>query len=731
MFHYSAPTSRSTRNRVAYECVLNLALCEFISRLATGIPAGRCENGYGVVFRHDFSIDIAELCISQAENDFQKKPALESMTSYEFHDAVYTKLHFLRDPQSRVYQFYFGCWKGIRNRMIHNSIDVDPVLRYVLALDVNIATDEEFEQAFSEKVKAVIDFHPLEHIVKTFLAAFIEVSPDIFDLGVVLNGEEKINWARQYFWQISSIRGDLQFGVASSSRQCDDVVAYISANGLDANAIRIGMILSYCLDDKGDIDERVCMLREHLNAWCKNEHKEADFLSSQKQFCYDYQTYLEQFGNVANYAKQLSEQAAAALLLLQQDDSCVQIIKKLSAFYARYYAALDNRQRAIDSDFDASHFSLCTEIIEYYQEQISIEDLCNQSLSTLAHFDNSKVKRNTHLEDAIFGPPQHYFVDHPADLARAIKTAYDSMTINGKIPALWYRGERIYARPSIPNIMRMASDDGCGFINLFREEVRLARSQILPVGQEFSPAEWLAFLQHNGFKTTILDFSEELHPALYFAVEKWITGKEPPRKNACIEIFNPLLFNLAMEAMDAAEGTDQRKKTKTIADIENYLKKGTRCDRRMELPLFSSDEDNDEYETYFDYKSRNPSPEKADRPRAALVPKNSERMKKQSGQFVFYDVYTKPRKDGTSYTYDYWSIERLHTEYINFANKNLFRSQAQYKVYIKPFLFQMEISSTFHAEFVKYVKAIGLSKRRVYPEYDNLAKDLRLQLEMD
>ena len=728
LFHYSAPPCRNQRNRLAYKCAFSLAICEFISLLATGIPEGRCEKGYALVFRYNFADLIEGISEALTADKFIDNPSLESSRTDELNRDILGQLTFSRNPTHDSYKFYLDCWAQIRKMLLNVNEDYDSIICYIFELDHPDIEGQVLNQIFQEKINTVISFNPLEHLLLSYTKAYVEVAPDISDLRIVLAGEPKWRWAEQYFWQITSIRGDLQFGINASPMQADDITTRIFVNNLDSNIIRIGIVLSYCLGAKGSVSQHIETLRNGLAQWCIGPD---NFLPAQEQFRYDYQTYLEQFGEVISSVTQLCDLALSALEPLPYDSECAKIINVFSSFYKRYYSLLEARQKGTcdQQDFDRQQFALCIEMIECYQTQIPLEELCKQFITIKNATFLQSTQPPIHLLDN--GPQVKYAVDHPADFARAIKTAYDSMLIGGKIPSLWYRGQRVISRPSYPNIMRKTYDDGNGFFNIIHEEIRLARSQILPFGQEFCQAEWLAFLQHNEFKTNILDFSEEFYPALYFAIERWIDNpQQQPKDNACIEVFNPLLFNLAMAALDARDGVNGDITT-TVENLETYLKYGLLRDgRRMELPLFATQEDLQEYENYFNFNAYHNK--NARRPCAALVPKNSERMKKQSGQFVFYDLHTKPQKvPQGGFTYQSYAIRELHEDYLDYARSQLFCNDQNDKVYIKPFLFQMEIKSFFHMEFINHIQAIGLCKHRVYPEYDKLAKDLISQLNLE
>jgi len=143
--------------------------------------------------------------------------------------------------------------------------------------------------------------------------------------------------------------------------------------------------------------------------------------------------------------------------------------------------------------------------------------------------------------------------------------------------------------------------------------------------------------------------------------------------------------------------------------LKEYLERGTvKNGIYLQLPLFSRDEEGTEetYQYYFSWHKAAESHEPPQRPRAVLIPKNSERMRRQSGQFVFYDL-----RSGAE-----MSMEKLCEEYREFT-------EAQGIPHI-PFLYEININRFSHKLFVDYAKAIGLRKYHVYPELDKLAKDV-------
>lgn len=162
---------------------------------------------------------------------------------------------------------------------------------------------------------------------------------------------------------------------------------------------------------------------------------------------------------------------------------------------------------------------------------------------------------------------------------------------------------------------------------------------------------------------------------------------------------------------------------KAFEELSEYLVNGVvATGAYLKLPLLCGDEigSTGQYEHYFAWDQDFPTDEQACRPTTALLPKNCERMKKQSGQYVFYDLRSKMREDSSGKkNYNSLSMENLHCEYVNLVRENHLPET--------PFLCEVNINRYAYKAFVGYAKAIGLRKYHVYPELDKLAKDM-LQL---
>ena len=271
-----------------------------------------------------------------------------------------------------------------------------------------------------------------------------------------------------------------------------------------------------------------------------------------------------------------------------------------------------------------------------------------------------------------------------------------------------------------------------GFLFGMRKMLTLAKAKILPRGETFHDAEWLAFLQHNGFKTNLLDWSEDLHSALFFAIEPWLEkSDEEPKEDASISVFNPILFNLAQDMLEnhekAANNPNlEEQYGKSLDRLCIYLKEGIDRSGKYAIPLFTRSEENREYSEYFDLNTNGKADENNIRlPIAAMTPVNSERMKVQAGVFLFFDVRSRPEEKAGRLSYEDYDLSNIQQKYFQVVS-----DEAKSRDDIpapKPFLYKIMLNRHNWKDFSNYVRAIGIRKYKMYPEIDKLARDITEQ----
>ena len=719
VFHYAAPSIRAKRNMLLTSCLAGVALSEFLSLVANGQMLGSSRD-FGSEFykssKHLFNMAIEQMSAGISKSN----PSFDVAKYNELKGILQESFELDVCSQSDAYARYYMIWCNLRSQLLLSQEECNEKERKVFALDLSDEQNEDLlGTTFASLVGAIKpeERRAFNHMLADVMQALGELPPDLFDVGFVLHAKNPERKIGQFLWQLHGTQRDYSSGSILSANQTANDMNHAF---LSQTSIRIGFLVDYFLSKLG-FEKGEGALHKCLDQWGASVEK---FQIVKSQFIHDYAIYLEYSSPFTAPVMELCEMVESEISALDQIPECAEIMTKLTDFYEQYYTALDRFQKDTSKqhEFSEDVFALSRNLIEAYQQQDSIRKICGKMqqktdsmLESMQHGASKSVSEKKIVYASVAG--------NSAELSRAITNAYSAMKPAGVMPVLWYRGQRVNGRESLPNIMRGGLDnlDGANadkkyFLRSMQEEFRWARASILPVGNDFTQADWLAFLQHNEFKTNVLDFSESLYPALYFAVEKW-NSKNPPVVDAVVTMFNPVLFNLAMESIENRGITPA---------LKYYLQNGTQISGdHVEPPLFAEQEDVSKYKCYFDWNRNLDGQYEPQCPRAALVPKNSERMKRQSGQFVFYDVHCDRRKDKNGkFSYSEWSLEQLHEKY-----EALF-DEGQ-KQWFTPFLYNIIINHACYQEFKDYLQAIGMQMYQVYPEYDKLAKDIRKQLGLD
>lgn len=706
VFHYICAPQTGGWNQALVECVVKKTIGEFLDLLAQShskVPIKPADS----FSSQDAYADIIDNAAKEITESFFFLPETPFLDMEKLRFELFNYLDFRRVTTSLQYGFYRSIWKNLRKQFEHEKEDAD--VANIFAFNETGNEDELFDKS----IQKVLNFNPLRFILSSYYDTFLEVTADLFSIGIVLNGQDRKTQARQFMWQIYSTRSDFTYG---SEEQNTRPV-------LTTNMIRFGIMMDHLLDLSPGT-EGCRQFSEYLKEWLPKPVKEADrFGQMQVIFRHEYSIYKEYTCLYTEQAKKYLEIVETALESLNQNPECVKKMREISALYQSYYQALDDchGERMSYTDLGEKAFEQSIHFIEHYQEQLDIHALNNSGAGNNPVIVYSKLQQHNRPVES----PLRFYAESPEDLSLNIKRASEAMSVRGKLPVIWYRGQRNKYADTLPGMFRDGSDFA---IERLRQSLRLSRAQILPYGIEFEQPQWLAYLQHNEFKTNVLDFSESFYPSLYFAIQRWIDKPDKfPPCDSHISMLNPILFNLAMYALDHKEEDDEEFEESKKKLIE-YLENGTLKDGvYMELPLFARGENyEDKYSPYFSWDMK--KPEKTRRPIAVLTPKNSERMKKQIGQFIFYDLFSeiepqpKEKAETTPAERDK-SMEALHREYLDLLQK-LNKERPDNPLPCIPFLCEIHINRYAHKEFVQYVRAIGLRKYHVYPEADKLAKDI-------
>lgn len=294
--------------------------------------------------------------------------------------------------------------------------------------------------------------------------------------------------------------------------------------------------------------------------------------------------------------------------------------------------------------------------------------------------------------------------------------------------SLWFRGHQRTSYKLIPSIMRNYKEKKVFFGSLERyqraefEEFKFRADGSPELGGQnhLSISDYLACMQHYCVPTNFLDWSEDAMTALYFALETYIDPLESkvPAEDAVLYILSPALYNEARnrivnEALDKITTPDKIVDAiqKTNAATAGYLPNLSLAYNEQIYDMFLIGNEKD-YVQKLDKFNENVSLEYGYNsifiPLAICTSRLNYRIRTQSGMFMAYNLYALPDK-GTDYSY--LDLEEIQQFYF----KNFKESREK-----GPFLYKIVLKREVCPDLADWLKAMGMSKEKVYPELDNV-----------
>lgn len=746
LFHYSSPANRELRNEAAGKFLVAVALQQFFDKAGSASPEGSGRSGQDAFVYHQGKflsvVDQVYGIIrqNQARCSAGLVPHIGANGPVDGGKLALNSAEFFRTVRSAlippsgdtvggwVQQLYCEAWMELRRELL-GDLRINEGIFSLFCLDQ--ALSEEAAKAHIEGIyqKILPDFLPdvKAHLI-SYERALCEIPPDLFDISFVMYGRTNDQKAQQYLWQIHGIRCDKLYYNAKSRLESDHITT------------RIGVMLDYLVfglynaGQFGSFSERTRQIEGKLKQWYGGDDGPSSWQKSEQSqirssISDDYAAYhaASLISNIMlkSYLEPIEQQINA----LSRKDAMVQIMQRLSDFYAQYYTALEDESEDCRT---AALFDLAIQIVEHYQKQPRLDKLSEKCCPEHPK-DVSALTQEP--EETI--PPFKWNCEamalHPKDLSTKIVESYKIMAPEGSSAPLWFRGQESAAWSLLPGVMRSEKlFSKYGFRFGLRKMLTLAKAKILPRGESFHDAEWLAFLQHNEFKTNLLDWSEDLHSALFFAIESWM-GKtsEEPKEDAAIWVFNPVLFNLARDVLEKYKEEENGRESKerfekSLDCLGIYLRKGVDSNEKYAIPLFTRSEDSQGYGEYFDLSIRDEIGEQdICLPIAAMTPVNSERMKMQAGVFLFFDVRSRPAEKNDRLSYEDYDLSNIQQKYFQVVSDKA-KNRVGFPP-LRPFLFKIILDHHNWKEFSRYVRAIGIRKYKMYPEIDKLAKDIAEQ----
>lgn len=296
---------------------------------------------------------------------------------------------------------------------------------------------------------------------------------------------------------------------------------------------------------------------------------------------------------------------------------------------------------------------------------------------------------------------------------------------------LWYRGQDNQSYLLLPGSMR-SNVDLKGKVNYLAQYQRKCfeefkyRADGAPEIMDrsfFNASDYLTLMQHYSVSTTLMDWSEDVFAALYFALEKVLNHqKKEGEQDAAIFIFSPHLYNEARQYMMENEAGQT---SCTEAAFRATMKTAGGFANR--IPNIAAEYNEKMYDMFLlgnmEYESANSyghsrkielcgKEEMAYLPIAIYTSRLNPRIRAQSGIFLAYNLYAEPSKDVNG-AYNYMALENIQKYYMEKCKRNIRKER---------FLYKIRIEKGGIAEIAKALYKMGISKERIYPELSSVGE---------
>ncbi len=275
------------------------------------------------------------------------------------------------------------------------------------------------------------------------------------------------------------------------------------------------------------------------------------------------------------------------------------------------------------------------------------------------------------------------------------KTGKDSY-----VDEIWYRGHGNSQYKLIPSLYRM-KDEKTQFYDASLRNTMETLFKFFKIKSFNAPeiffngndtlAGIMASMQHYSVPTNILDWTPAVLNAIYFAVENHMDGIDAGKLNDCeVWLLNPARMN------------EQFKNISRGAPSKIY-------------PVPSIWGEEEKYAEYFPFVPYCNRDDKSCVPVAVYVPFSNQRIKAQFGTFTMFSLDADGKSCENYKDFSMWDLSLLHEEE---------RLKAHNGCEFKPFLIRVRIAASAVEDVVEHLKIMGIHKHTVYPELENISKDI-------
>lgn len=386
------------------------------------------------------------------------------------------------------------------------------------------------------------------------------------------------------------------------------------------------------------------------------------------------------------------------------------------------------------SEYEKEIFECNLNIAHYFQKQKIISSLYDESRKISKKQLHDKPSTRTLNKNKSINkrkaPVWIYTLYDQKKLLPFLQTLSEKLESGSNINynSLWYRGETAADRVIIPALFRKFINENKNFCNRYKsmrnfieqavEEFRFRAdgSNALSNQHKYTSTDYVTLLQHYEVNTHFLDWSEDAIAALYFALEKYLNnerlnGGPIPDRPVQVMIFDPKKYNSIRSRL--FEKFLQKDKDSSHNHILEYQKNiGNR------IPNLSLVENQAMFGEFLPFLHENMECTLKDDqfklvrylPIAIWTSKLNARLSAQNGSFIAFNLETP--LDICKHI----SLENIQKEVLKYWESYCFDFDEEAPI----FLYIVRINKTICQDIAKWLRAIGMSTERLYPELNNI-----------
>lgn len=311
------------------------------------------------------------------------------------------------------------------------------------------------------------------------------------------------------------------------------------------------------------------------------------------------------------------------------------------------------------------------------------------------------------------------------DVLDSIKQIRDIVSPNKNAPhTMWYRGVCSDKYGMLPSIFRKGNLDISVYANQANVIKRAYFSTLyasdiwnLPIEQK------MAYLQHYGIPTNLLDFSVDPFAALHFSLnpdvpsdrEKISDGKFQP----VIYVFDPIIYGKAIRRMAVSKPFLNIPDSISAVEFDiNNSNKGKSVFFVNDMSFeYLNEHNNTHIDSYVPDIRIDPFPV------PFAIQQSNSRFAAQSGTFVAYSLDSCPQDDISCGKFDYLDLLTIQKRYISFLAEN--------GADCERFLFPIYLDKNFIGRIRDELKTLNIKTGKYYPELSRIFDDSKSDWQID